>query len=253
MAHDSGETVAKNITILYEDESILALDKPSGLVVHPDGRTDEYTLTDWLRTKYPDIENVGEPLVLSNGEVIDRPGIVHRLDRDTSGVMLVAKTQNAFLHLKEQFQERTVEKTYNSFVYGTPKEDEGTIDRPIGKSAKDFRLWSAQRGAKGKLRDAQTDYTVLASNEDASYLEVRPKTGRTHQIRVHMKAVHHPVVCDPLYAPNHACILGFSRLALHARSISFDDMQGVRQNVEAAFPDDFTHAHAVLEEKEGSL
>lgn len=233
-----------DVPILYEDERMLAVDKPAGLVVHADGRTKEPTLVDWILGKYPEAKEVGEPLALASGEVIYRPGIAHRLDRDTSGVLLIAKDHEAFLHLKSQFQNRETKKTYNAFVWGVITEDDGTIDRPIGKSRKDFRLWSAQRGAKGELRDAVTDYKVLDRSKEFTYLEVSPKTGRTHQIRVHMKAVNHPVVCDKLYAPKRPPALGFERLALHARSIEFTAPNGKKMKVEAPLPGDFTQAIA---------
>jgi len=122
------------------------------------------------------------------------------------------------------------------------KEEEATIDRPIGKSKSDFRKWSAQRGARGELREAVTDYKVLNKNKDFSYLEVSPKTGRTHQIRVHLKAINYSVVCDKLYAPKRECALGFGRLALHARSITFSLINGEKVTVEADLPEDFQKA-----------
>lgn len=231
---------------IYEDEYVVAVNKPSGLVVHEDGRTKEATLANWLTKEYPEIQKVGEPWKRQDGTVLARPGIVHRLDRETSGVIVVAKTQTAFEHLKRQFQERTIEKMYSAFVYGELKETKGVIERPIGKSAKDFRLWSAQRGAKGKLRDACTEYAVLKRGEEACFVEMYPKTGRTHQIRVHFKAIHHPVVCDRLYAPNQACILQFDRLALHAQALSFTLPDGQRITVEAPLSADFERALEML-------
>lgn len=229
-------------TILFETDHELVIDKPSGLLVHPTGRSqtsNEPTLVDWIIEHYPDSSDVGEPWEREDGTVIHRSGIVHRLDRETSGVMVVAKTNDGFQNLKQQFKDRTVEKIYNCFVYGHLPTKEGTIDRPIGKSAKDFRLWSAQRGARGTMRDAITDYTVVAELPEASFLEVSLRTGRTHQIRVHMKAIHHPIVCDLLYAPKQPCILDFDRLALHARKIGFVSVSGERVEVEAPLPSIF--------------
>lgn len=248
-----------DINSLYEDDEVLALDKPSGLVVHGDGKTEEPTLVEWLLVQYPAIESVGESWEAPDGRDIPRPGIVHRLDRETSGVMLVAKTQASFEHLKQQFsapsrayarderdlvedgQDHSIEKTYVAFVHGMLKDETGIIDKPIGKSSKDFRKWSAQPGARGTLRGALTEYTVQKRLSEMTYVEVRPKTGRTHQIRVHFKAIHHPVVCDSLYAPKHDC-MGFSRLALHAKAISFNALSGERITVETPLPKEFANA-----------
>ncbi len=239
--------------IIFENSHLLAVNKPAGLVVHGDGKTIEPSLCDWLMEKYPEIKEVGEPTTLANGTIIYRPGIVHRLDRETSGVMIVAKTQESFLFLKSQFQDREVQKTYNAFVWGLVKEDKATIDRPIGRSRSDFRKWSAERWSRGELRPAVTDYKVISridagkqiSNEipmNFTYIEAYPRTGRTHQIRVHLKAINHPVVADSLYAPNHPKALGFERLALHARTIDIEDVGGVKHHFEAPLPPDFESA-----------
>lgn len=233
-----------NISLLYEDQHILAINKPAGLVVHSDGRTKERTLSDLILKNYPETKKIGEPIKLKSGEVIYRPGIVHRLDRETSGVLLVAKTSEGFFHLKKQFQQRIVGKTYLAFVYGIIKEDDGVINRPIARSRKDFRLWSAQRGSKGQHREAETYFKVLRRRENigeigATFIEINPKTGRTHQIRVHFKAVNHPIVCDKLYAPKRPAILDFNRLALHSFKISFENLEGKSVEVEAPLPADF--------------
>jgi 23S rRNA pseudouridine1911/1915/1917 synthase len=227
------------IEIIYEDENIVAINKPAGLVVHSDGKTAEPTVADWVLKNYPDTKDVGESLVLSDGTIIKRPGIVHRLDRDTSGILLIAKNQESFSNLKEQFQNRTIQKSYRAFVYGEMKEIEGVIDRPIGRSASDFRKWSAQRGARGKMREAITEYKVLNKKDGFSYVEVNPKTGRTHQIRVHFKAINHEIVCDKLYASKKECVLGFERLALHAYSVEFNLLDGTKIKLEADLPKDF--------------
>jgi 23S rRNA pseudouridine1911/1915/1917 synthase len=226
-------------TILYEDSDIVAVNKPAGLVVHSDGKTDEPNLTDWVLKHYPEAKDVGEPGRTANGETILRPGIVHRLDRSTSGVMLVAKTQNAFEYLKKQFQEHTIKKTYHAFVFGEMKEKQGTIDRPIGRSSSDFRRWSAQRGARGEMRDAITNYKVLLKKDGYSFVEVSPETGRTHQIRVHFKAINYPLVADYLYAPDRENTLGLDRVALHSYEITFIDTLGKEHTINAPYPEDF--------------
>lgn len=228
----------KEPEILYEDADIVAIDKPAGLVVHSDGRTTEPSVAGWFVEKFPEAKDVGEPLRQSSGQAIERPGIVHRIDRDTSGVLLLAKTAEGHAHLKEQFQNHTIEKKYHAFLYGNLKEDHGTINLKITRSKSDFR----KRVAGREGREAVTYYQVLKRTPEATFVEAKPKTGRTHQIRVHFRALHHPVVCDSLYAPSKSPILGFDRLALHARSITFTDLSGTPHIIEAPYPADFARA-----------
>lgn len=230
------------ITILYEDPDIVAVNKPAGLVVHSDGRTEEETLTDWIIEKYPKTKNVGEELTDDEGNAISRPGIVHRLDRGTSGVILIAKTKKGHAHLKEQFQNRTLTKKYYAFVHGDMKDTYGIINRPIGKSPSDFRRFSATRGAKGEMRPAETWWTMIAFRSGFSFVEAEPKTGRTHQIRVHFKAINHPIVSDSLYGAGQPQALGFKRTALHASSIAFTNCKGKEVTVAAPLPKDFLEA-----------
>ncbi len=231
------------LKILYEDKDILAIDKPSGLMVHPDGRSKEKTVTDWVLKNYPKLKGIGEPITFDEQE-IDRPGIVHRLDKDTSGVLIIVKTKKAFEYFKQQFMNREIKKVYNAIVSGWVKDDRGVINKPIGRSPSDFRRRLAGRGARGELREAITEYTVLKRFEDEkgnkfTYLEVRPKTGRTHQIRVHLKFLNHPVACDSLYNSGTACPKGISRLALHAKSIEFKNLKGETIKVESLLPKEF--------------
>jgi len=234
-----------NIEVLYEDDALVVINKPAGLVVHSDGRTKEATLVDWIIHAYPEMQGVGE-VMYRDGVAVARPGIVHRLDRDTSGVMVLARNQETFLHIKKQFKTHTIEKEYRAFVHRTLKNDEGVIDRAIGRSSSDFRKWSAQRGARGEMREAITEYKVLKKGKDVTYLSVIPKTGRTHQIRVHFQAINYPVVCDKLYAQKKECLLGFERHALHAHKITFDLPSGERKTFEAPLPEDFVHALDIL-------
>jgi 23S rRNA pseudouridine1911/1915/1917 synthase len=223
-----------NRLVLYEDTDVLVLNKPAGLLVHPDeGRTLGTTLVDWLVERYPTIVDVGERF---------RAGIVHRLDRETSGAIVVAKTPPAFAFLKKQFQDRSVEKVYHAFVYGRVKNDEGVINRPLARNTRNPAVWSAVGAGKGRAREAVTAYKVLARTHDFSLVELRPRTGRTHQLRVHMKTLGYPVVCDKLYAPKREGALGFSRLALHARSLAFILLSGKRIKIEAPYPPDFARA-----------
>jgi len=213
------------IKILYEDANILAIDKPSGILVHPDEHGSEKTILDLFIKKYPKLE------------------IAHRLDRETSGVMLLAKNQKAHEFLKKQFQARTVKKVYNAIVSGLVKQEHGFIDKPIGRSPRDFRRHLAGRGARGQMRAAITEYKVLnrftSGKDKYTYLEVMPKTGRTHQIRVHMKFINHPVACDSLYNPGGTCPKGFERLALHAKSIEFENLKNKKIKIESPLPKEF--------------
>ncbi len=231
--------------ILYEDENLLVINKPAGLVVHADGRGDEPTLVDWLVAKYPEIKDVGEPPInlkasSSKPQAILRSGIVHRLDKGTSGAMVVAKNQPTFEFLKKQFQSRKVQKNYHALVWGNFKEDSGVIDKPIGRSKKDFRKKTSLKDATGEMREAVTEWRVLKRARDFTLIEARPKTGRTHQIRVHMKAINHPIVGDELYGPGRPTPKGLGRPALHSYSIKFTDMDGKEISVVAPYPEDFS-------------
>jgi len=249
------------ITILYEDDDVFAINKPAGIMVHGDGKSPEYTIADWMLETYPESRNVGEPILLRvtkdagyTTSVILRPGIVHRLDKETSGVMLLAKTTQGFEHLKQQFKDRTISKTYKAFVYNNIKEDTLSIRLSIGRSSKDVRRWTAGRDARGEMREALTNINVLgrgkSEGEHITLIQADPKTGRTHQIRVHAKAIDRPLVGDKLYAPGRKAVLGFNRLALHAARIAFTAVSGERITVEAPYPDDFQQAVERFE-KEG--
>ncbi len=245
-----------DISILYEDDDVLVINKPAGLIVHSDGRTEEPSIAAWVAETYPHMHGVGEPWTSPQGEVIDRPGIVHRLDRTTSGVMILAKTQEAYEFLKAQFQARTTEKVYDALVYGHNKEDSGTIEAEIGRSRQHPKHWSAQFGKKGNLRAAITDWQVLlrgtdeASGEKFMHVACRPKTGRTHQIRVHLKAIHHPIVCDHIYAEGRPCLFGFNRPALHARTLIIAIPRGEEKTFHAPFPADFQAIFDILYKKQ---
>jgi 23S rRNA pseudouridine1911/1915/1917 synthase len=250
------------VKILFEDKNLLVIDKPAGVAVHADGKSsEEETIAEFIISYDKSISKVGEPMIIEHaGKKVEiaRPGIVHRLDRETSGVLIVAKNQKTFLLLKEQFQNHTIKKVYRAFVYGfvsDPKASlatgkRGVINAPIGRSPKDIRMWTAGRGVRGAEREAVTEYKVLDRFADIkrgvpsiehqfSYVEVYPKTGRTHQIRVHMRYINHPVVSDPLYRGDKEKALGMKRLALHAYSITFRLSNGELKTIEAPLPGDF--------------
>jgi 23S rRNA pseudouridine1911/1915/1917 synthase len=238
-----------DLPIIYEDENVVVINKPAGLIMHSDGRTEEPSVAEWMLEKYPESANVGEPWTSPQGEVIARPGIVHRLDRGTSGVVILAKTQAAYEFLKQQFQSRTAEKAYRALVYGHPSAEQDVIEAEIVRVRSTPPRWGIARAGEEKThRTAVTSWRLLArstdpaSGEKIAYLEARPKTGRTHQIRVHLKHLGHPVICDPLYAKGRPCILGLSRPALHAYSLSIELPVGERRTFETPLPPDFEAA-----------
>lgn len=223
------------IKVLYEDNDVIAVNKPAGVLVHgvydrSGPKHEGTTLADWIIQKYPEIHGVGEP----NVGGAERAGIVHRLDKETSGVMVIAKTQAAFTSLKEQFQERSIQKEYLALVWGRVKNSEGVIDKPI--SIKDG---SVKRTVfKGKMpREAVTKYRaetyyMYENDIPMTLLRVIPKTGRTHQIRVHLNAIGHPVVGDKLYGKKEIPER-LSRHFLHAASLIFTLPGGKKIAVDA--------------------
>ncbi|MDE2079152.1 MAG: RluA family pseudouridine synthase [Patescibacteria group bacterium] len=240
--------------VLYEDDDIIVIDKPAGLIVHSDGRTIEPSVAEWAVQRYPALADVGEPWVSPQGETVLRPGIVHRLDRTTSGVMVLAKTNEAHAFLKNEFQSRAVQKEYRAYVYGQPKAERGVIEAEIVRIRATPPRWGVARN-EGMVvtkeragRAAVTEWEVFArgaddaTGEKASFLAARPKTGRTHQIRVHLQSIHHPVVADHLYAKGRPAILGFARPALHAFQLSLRLPNGAEKTFEAPLPPDFLTA-----------
>lgn len=227
-------------TIIYEDDMLLAIDKPSGLVVHSDGRTEEPTLSDWLFERYPTLAAIGGMHTLDNDRYAPRMGILHRLDRETSGIILVAKDDVTFYFIQRQFLEHSIQKTYLAYVDGKPSNPEGLIELPIGRSRSDFRRFATGTDARGTLRKATTSFRVVKSGAQYSLLELMPKTGRTHQLRVHMLALGHPIVSDKRYGSSFA--LGFTRVALHASKLEFTHPSGKRMTLYSSLPPDFSEA-----------
>jgi 23S rRNA pseudouridine1911/1915/1917 synthase len=233
--------------LLYEDDDVVVVNKPIEVAVHGDGRRAEYTVADWFVSHVPSASDVGETQKSVSGAVINRAGVVHRLDRATSGVLLLTKHQASFAHCKQQFQEHLVKKEYRAFVYGRMNDVWGTIDRPIGRHARDFRKRSAERGAKGTQRAATTHWESLATGAcdgyPISYLKLRPTTGRMHQLRVHLKAIGRPIVGDELYAGGKlrsAPSLPLNRMALHAHTLTVVLPKNGQQTFTAPLPDNFS-------------
>ncbi|MHB8574095.1 MAG: RluA family pseudouridine synthase [Dehalococcoidia bacterium] len=209
------------IVIAYEDADILVVDKPSGLVVHPSAGHDAGTLVHRLLAYCTDLSGIGGDR---------RPGIVHRLDRDTSGLLLVAKNDRAHAALTEQFQRRTVEKFYLALVQGSPDPERGVVDAPIGRHPTD-RLRMAVRP---NGRASRTRYATVARAGGRTLVVAGLDTGRTHQIRVHFAALGYPVIGDPIYGVADELT---GRLWLHAWRLAFDrPSDGVRLQLEAAPP-----------------
>lgn len=220
------------LDVLYEDEHLVAIDKPAGMVVHPAVGNRRGTLVNAILHAYPRAEWPGAR---------ERPGIVHRLDRDTSGVILVALSAVALEGIAKQFRERTVEKEYLALVRGRVAAA-GTIDAAIGRHPRDRKLMST---AARKGRSAQSRYEPLERFAETTLLSVRPRTGRTHQIRVHLATAGWPIVADPLYggASRGGARRLMTRLALHAWRIRFDHpASGARMTVTAPLPADFQAA-----------
>ncbi len=211
--------------IIERTEDYVVLVKPAGLLVHQaDSSPDEKTLVDWLVKKFPKIKLIGD-----DPEV--RPGIVHRLDREASGLMVVALTQPMFDLLKEQFAARTIEKEYLVVVHGKVARDFGEINLPISRMTRGGRMAAHSAGFED-ASDARTEYFVERRFTTTTLLRVHIHTGRTHQIRVHMFALQHPVVGDPLYPVKKTgkSFPSAPRLCLHSARLAFTDLAGARKN-----------------------
>jgi len=212
-------------------------------------------VVDWFLHKYPDSAGVGEVGYSNQGKELNRSGVVHRLDRETSGVLILAKTQAAHQYLKQKFKDREVYKEYRALVYGRMNDRWGTINRAIGRSAKDHRKRSAERGAKGEMREAVTDFERIGvgeyKDEPFSYVKLIPKTGRTHQLRVHLRALDRPIVGDGLYADykiEKSCNLDLNRLALHAYILEIELPNGSVEKLMAPIPPELEAAAELIAE-----
>lgn len=225
------EGTAPVLNVVYEDDDLLVINKPAGLLVHEAFR-DEHraTVVDGLLERYPEIAEVGEDPT--------RPGIVHRLDKDVSGLMVVAKTQAAFESLKRQFQNRTVKKEYLALVYGMLPKDTDTISLKIARSKEKGRMVARTGEQDGK--EAITQYDVLKRFSTATYVSVNILTGRTHQIRVHFQGLGYPIVGDRLYMVKRMKFreIPLNRLFLHSHKLTIRLMDGKEKSFIAPLPED---------------
>lgn len=272
------------LNIVYEDEDVIVLNKQAGVSVHPSINEPFGTIVNALIAKYPEIKNVGDPPSsrqsgTTDGQVTQlRPGIVHRLDKDTSGLLAVAKNQKTFEFLKKEWQEGKVVKKYLTLVRGNMKKEKGEIISELARSLKDFRKRMVLKPEKNKPRRpkgvgapteaseeikgpagervpyragklAITEYKVIKKFKDFSLVEISLKTGRTHQIRVHMASIGHPIAGDKIYGKNRSPFGRFpaGRQFLHAYYLSFSLPNGKKLALEADLPDDLEKVLTKLE------
>ena len=198
------------LDVVYEDADVIVINKPVGLVVHPAPGHPDGTLVNAL------LYHCGDSLSGINGQL--RPGIVHRIDRDTSGLIIAAKNDKAHLALAEQLQDHSLARVYEAVVHGNFREDEGTVDAPIGRHPIDRKKMAIDRKDG---RRAVTHWTVLGRYNGFTHIQCRLETGRTHQIRVHMASLGHPLVGDPVYGGNRKSLPGLAGQCLHARKLRF--------------------------------
>jgi 23S rRNA pseudouridine1911/1915/1917 synthase len=237
-AEDMGPTAASNVgvapSILFEDPSMLVINKPAGLVVHPAGAHHGVTLIDWLR-KYlggKGAKEFSDP---------NRLGLVHRLDKDTSGVLMIAKNVIAQTALSRQFRDRTIQKTYGAFIEGVPSNRRGEISAPVGRSHKN----PARMAVSNHGRPSETTFEVIETLKEVSQVRLYPKTGRTHQIRVHVAAIGHPIIGDLAYGAKGALAerFGVTRTLLHAERLDLTHPVSKKKiHFEAVWPKDFKDA-----------
>ncbi|WP_205480624.1 RluA family pseudouridine synthase [Sphingomonas arenae] len=240
-AHNEAQDIP--LTIVFEDEHLLVVDKPAGLVVHPAAGNADGTLVNAL------LHHCGGGLSGIGG--VARPGIVHRIDKDTSGLLVVAKTDVAHEGLARQFAAHSINRRYLAVVAGVPTEAEGIVDAPLARSATDRKKIAIVRGDRGKR--AVTHWRRLKNWRDAALVECRLETGRTHQVRVHMASIGHPLLGDPVYGRSGKRLkdvlnrLGFKRQALHAAVLGFTHpVTKVRLSFESAVPEDMQELFTAL-------
>ena len=220
--------------ILYENQNFLVINKPAGINTHPTFKNiNQPSIASWFILKYPQAKNVGEdPL---------RPGIVHRLDKDTSGALILTKNQKAFLYFKDLFLKKKIQKQYLVLVKGEMKKDQGVINFSLtrSRSSGKRKIIFSQKQTQKKVKTALTTYQVISIYKGYTLLKVEPKTGRTHQIRIHLASIGFPVAGDSLYGVSPKNQFVFPRQMLHAQKIIFLAPNDQRLSLEAPLPYDF--------------
>ncbi len=222
------------IHAIYEDSDILVINKPSGMVVHPFDFSEEDTVLDWLTHHHPYIFKIENHFTLQDGRTINLGGIVHKLDRDTSGVIIIAKTKHAYDTLRKAFTDHTIRKVYLALIEGTIEADALHINAPLGRNKKDYKQVAFPKNPRGELRDAVTDLTVIMRGKDVTLVKLEPLTGRTHQLRAHMNHIGHPIVGDKAYGSTHDT----ARIMLHAQKLTFI-LNDKEHTFEAPAPQEF--------------
>lgn len=205
-----------HIPVIFEDSDILVINKSTGTVVHPFDFSDEETIVDFLKEKYSEMFTIQNSITLQDGRTVTLGGIVHKLDRDTTGVMVIAKNQKIFDELKRQFSNHETKKTYIALVEGNLEKETFRIDAPLGRGKKDYKQSTNPINPRGELREAITDVEVLQKNSATTLVKLIPLTGRTHQLRAHMSSIGHPIVGDIAYGSQTKD----SRIMLHAQFLS---------------------------------
>lgn len=230
------------LPVIFEDSDIVVINKPSGVVVHPFDFSTEETILDLLHENYPDMFSIENEISLQDKRVVLLGGIVHKLDRDTSGVLVIAKNQQTFDELRKFFTDQQVEKTYIALVRGIVQKESFTIDAPLGRNKKDYKQSTAPETPRGSLREAVTDVRVLKRNADTTLVQLTPRTGRTHQLRAHMASIGHPILGDMAYGHKVQEMSKREktkeRIMLHAQSISFM-WYGEKKVFESPLPEEF--------------
>lgn len=244
------------LNIIYEDDELLVLNKPPGMVVHPSSGHWEGTLVNALLHHCGVLPEVTRKASLSDPSIY-RPGIVHRLDKDTSGIMIAAKTSQTHFRLSRQFEKRTIQKEYLALVEGAMPFDSDIIEKPLGRDIRDYKKIAVKK--KGEGKEAVSYYEVkerfiTPDGQKFTLVSVAPKTGRTHQIRVHLASIKHPIVCDTTYGPRKELAINdeilLQRQALHAHRITFEHPASKQSlSFTADLPEDINHTIEVLRQK----